>query len=231
MVALHHAVAVGHGRILVPLALRLRPIADLAQIGQLVLQLRLISGSGKDIVAREFRFIEGLQSFPCIDVLNSHETGKVAKVFGRLRPDSQTTTNTDVLIEEVGTLGIHHCGGMEIDRSRLTIFFEGEFLATKAQTHGDTEERGLFVFNDQVVAQQALLFEHQVAEGITQLTRQDTETSTRHHVTNPVTVVEHTHHTRGCSHTVAGYRPPRRSCQTILFMQQRSTHESRCRMT
>ena len=147
--------------------------------------------------------LPGIQVFPCGIV------GKSSEVLGRLGPDSQAATDTDVFVEEVGSFGIHHRGGTELDVSLDAIFFEFEVFVSKTQTHGNAEERRGLFFKDKVVAQQSFLLEHQVAEGIAQLSGHDTDTGTRHHITNPVTVVQHTHHTSGCSHTVAGYRPPR----------------------
>ena len=78
-----------------------------------------------------------------------------------------------------------------------------------------------------VVAQQALALEQQVAESIAQLTRQDSDTGSRHHVANPVAVVEHTHHTRCRGHAVACHRPPGRARQSVLLVEQRGTDEGR----
>ena len=72
---------------------------------------------------------------------------------------------------------------------------------------------------------------NKVAQQIGQLTRNDTDTSTREHITHPVTVVKNTHDPCGGSRTITHYWVPGRTGKTILFVQDGSTHKSRCRMS
>ena len=102
VVALHDAVAVGDGSIVIPGTLRLCPIAHLVQKRALVLR------TGTPIVAGIGGLIVRLQALPGIIVLDSYIIGKVAEVLDRLCPDPEATTHANVLVEEVGALSIHH---------------------------------------------------------------------------------------------------------------------------
>ena len=142
MVALHDAVAFGYRRIVVPVALCLSTVANLAKVGKLVSFLLFFS-STRQVVIGEFLLIEGLQTLPGIIVLDRHKTGKVAEVLGRLCPDPEAATHTDVLVEEVGTLGIHHRSGTELQTQRLLLILKHQVFVAETHTHGDAEERRL----------------------------------------------------------------------------------------
>ena len=241
MVALNSTVDVGNRCIGVKCCLGVQVITSLGQQRHPVVPVALRTSRLHAVgeVAMEFGVTRHLfiaciyisQAAPGLDILTGHIVGKTSEVLSRHSPDAQTTADTDILIKEVSTLGVYHRCGTELDGTRLTARLEIKLLGTQSQTHGDGEERRRVVVDEHIVAQQTLALEEHVANGITQLSGHDTDTGTRHDVGNPVAVVQHTHHTCCRSHTVTSYRPPGRTCQTILLVQQGSAHEGRCRMT
>ena len=176
--------------------------------------------------------------------------GQITKVFCRHGTNTKATTHTYVLIEEIGTLGVNHRGSTEINTQLSVacsielqsygiirflveeiIASKGDILSADANTHRYAKERRILCIHLQIVAQQASALEQDVAQSIAQLCREDTDTCTRHHVTHPVAVVQHAHHTCRCCYTIASHREPRRTGEAILLVEQGSTNERGSRMT
>ena len=113
---------------------------------------------------------------------------EVTPTLGSHRPHAQATAYADIFVEEVGTLGIHRRGRVEIDidvfKDVITQFLrevlvngitrqvipgEADVLRTETHAHRDGEERRVLAERIQIVAQQALTLEDDIAQGIAQL--------------------------------------------------------------
>ena len=127
VVALHHTVAVGDGGVGFPGTLRVCLIAHLAQVGILVLDIHVLGGTRK-VVTREGCLIVGLQALPDVIILTAYIISKVAEVLGRLCPDPEAATHAYILVEEVGSFGIDHRGGTELELHLLAHTLELEIF-------------------------------------------------------------------------------------------------------